>query len=422
MTRTTLYGATHAGPLVDDARQWRVRAGSDGSLVVHEPGGTERVVASPGQVARVVLVPAAQLGRRLLGLGSRKLASSDVVSFLGDDTVLLTIPLSQIRLGSMEGDPRATSGASDVALTLGLALEPATDEEVRLVNSAPGALTRGTRTDALRTRLRWHLAAFVWLVAGYVAVIVLGRDTENESVVVIVLAMTPAAVFLGIEAWRRSSTFFAQTPTPPDARVVVPNVAGPDRWRWLRESQLQIGRDDIVHVRHVQETWLPGPVRGGVVRCAVSDDAIWFFDRHDVFLSVLPAELWVPAGEEPHAIRDACTQAGITFTRHEGLDLPPFVAADLAPEVYASTQALTYTIRSHFERGALFLGAGWLTTFFALLGLIFGLGSLSLYDPSTPVAIALAVSGVLNLAVLGFMVAMYIRAKRWDRRQMETLT
>jgi hypothetical protein len=321
----------------------------------------------------------------------------------------------------MEGDPRATSGAADVALTLGLALEPATSEDTRRVNSAPGALTRGTTTDSFVRIRRWHLSTFALLVVMFVSLFVFS-GTDFELAVVITTAALPPLYFLAVEVWRRTSLFVDQAPAAPGDRTVVPNVAGPERWTWLRESQLQIDAFDIVHTRHAYETWVPGPARGGVVRCAVSDDAIWFFDRHGTFLTVVPAELWVPRGNAPRALERACTEAGIAFTVHEGLDLPPFQVAALDPVVYASNQALRYSISQHLDRGAIFWGAGMFVAMFSLFTTGIGLASaFALGDLSTPYRVVALVTAVVALPASIAMGIAELRAKRWDRRQMETL-
>ncbi|MGJ9421827.1 hypothetical protein [Aeromicrobium sp. CF3.5] len=425
MTRTTLYAATRGGPLVDDVRHWRVEVTPDGSLVLHEPGGAPRVVASPGQVARVVVVPSSQVGRRLLGAPLFNKPGQpwlDVLAFLGDDNVLLSMPFDLIDLGpSYLLDKHRTSGAADVALSLGLTLEPATESEISRVNAAPGVHTRGTTKDALLARRRVHLAAFAWLIACFAAMIVIGSDRDDERVTAVGIAMIPALMLLTVAAWRRSAAFVNQRPSAPDGRTVVPNVAGPDRWRWLREHQLQIGSHDIVVIKHVIESWLPGPARGGVVRCTVSEDTIWFHDRHDVALSAVPAELWVTPGTAPTALQTACDDAGIAFTQRQVEDIPPFLASDLDPAVYASDQALQYSITGHLERGAIFWGAGVFVVAFGFLASTIGAGSLIiLSDLPTVLRAIMAAVAVIGLGAMAAMVIMYRHTKQWDRRQMET--
>lgn len=415
MTRSVLQASTHGGPPVRDTRAWRIVAMAGGAVVAHDPDGGSRVVAEAGQVDRVVLVRGADLARRLGGPGK----SADVVSILADHEVLLTVPVKVIHLGVETADPdmmRATSGAADFAQSIGHTLEPATGEDITRVNAARGAFTRGPTIDALRRRRLAHVGLLIWIAIAFVLVILADDESRAQAHLAALALLVPAVLFT-IDAWRLGAQFLGQRPPSSDARMLVPNVLPADRWCWLREAQLQIGPDDIVHTEHVRETWLPGPRRGGVVTCAISPDAIWFLDRHRVTLSVVAAERWIGPGRSAEALELACAGAGIQVEFRTAPDLPPTLEADLNPAVYASPQALLYLLPMQ-ERGVMIPGAAWVV---ALAGFALGAGNLVLQIPRGVDPIDMVI-GVAGLAIAAALTALELRYRRWNRRQMATGT
>jgi hypothetical protein len=415
MNRSVLRAGTHGGPLLADTRSWTLRATLEGAVVSCEPGGVQRLVARPGEVDRMVLVRGEQLGARASGrlLGGRR--GDDVVALLGDDDVLLGVPVRHLHLGRPHGDPdmmRATSGAADFALSIGLTLELATADDVARVRAAPGALTRGPAQDALARRRALHGALVAWLVAAVIARTLIDSDSAVAVLVSNLLLLVPL-VLLAVDAWRGAEAFFSHRPPAADDRIVVPNVAPDDQWTWVRDAQLQIGADDVVHVEHGMETWLPGPRVGGVVRCSVSPDAIWFWDRHDVPLAVVPAAPWTGAHGDVEALSRACRAAGIELVRRREPDLPAMVAADLDPAVYASYNALLFLVPLH-DRGVLLFGTTLLT---AVGGVFIGAGSAAV-QVDTGLRAADMVGAVVGLAVVAATIALVWRARAWNRSQM----
>lgn len=413
MTRSVLHASTHGGPPVLDTRAWRITAMAGGAVVVHDPDGSSRVVAEAGQIDRVVLVRGADLSRRTGGPGD----SSDAIAILGDHEVLLTVPVTAIHLGIETADPdimRATSGAADFALSIGRTLESATPDEIARVNAAHKAFTRGPTMDGLRRRRVWHIVLLVWLVIAYVLSIIADDENRTQAHLAGLVLLAPVVLYT-IDAWRLGAQFLNQRSPAPDGRVVVPNVLPDDRWNWLRESQLQIGPDDVVHTEHVRETWLPGPRKGGVVTCAISPDAIWFLDRHRVTLGVVPAERWIAPGGSAEALELACAGAGIQVEFRNLPDIPPTLEADLAPEVYASPQALLYLLPLQ-ERGVMIPAGAWIV---GLAGGVYGAASIALQIADGIDAID-GLFGVVGLGAAAALAVLELRYRRWNRRQMAT--
>ncbi|KAA1378298.1 hypothetical protein [Aeromicrobium fastidiosum] len=415
MTRSVLQAATHGGLLVADTRGWRLLAGSGGSVVEHRPDGSTRTVAEAGQVDRVVLVRGADLARRLGGGRAR----GDAISLLTDDAVALTVPLTSVHLGIETFDTdlmRATSGAADFALAIGRTLEIATPDEIARVNAARGAFTRGPSSDGMRRVRILHVGLLLLAAVGFVLSVAADDDHRRQVQLATIVLIAPLAV-VAASLLRLSGTFVGQRPPPPDGRAVVPNVLPADRWLWLRESQLQIGADDVVHTEHARETWLPGPRRGGVVTCVIAPGAIWFLDRHGVTLGVVMAERWITPGGSAEALELACAGAGIAVDFHSTGDVPPTLQADVDPAVYASSQALLY-LQPPLERGVPVPAESWVVGF---LGFTVGAGSLALQvaDGVDPVDIVYCIVG-LTIAVSQIVVTM--RFRRWNNRQMSTDT
>lgn len=382
-------------------------------MVVHDPDGSSRVLAEAGQVDRVVLVRGPDLGRRLGGPDR----SGDAVAFLGDHDVLLTVPVKAIHLGIETADPdvmRASSGAADLALSIGRTLESATPEDITRVNAARSAFTRGPTMDALRRRRLIHVGLVLWLVIAFALAIIADDDNRAQARLAGIALLLPIVLYT-IDAWRLGAQFLGQRPPAPDGRVVVPNVLPADRWNWLRESQLQIGPDDVVHTEHVRETWLPGPRKGGVVTCAISPDAIWFLDRHRVTLSVVPAERWIVPGGSAEELELACAGAGIQVEFRDLPDIPPTLEADLDPTVYEHARALLYLLPLQ-ERGVMIPAAAWVVGF---VGGVFGVASFAVQIARGIDAVDM-VFGVLGVASAAALTALELRYRRWDRRQMAT--
>lgn len=413
MTRTVLQPGTRGGPPVRDTRGWRIVAEQDASVVVHDPDGTSRVLARPGEVHRVVLVRGADLRRRLGGRGH----SADVVAFLADGAVLLSVPVKVLHLGSIEtADPdlmRATSGVADFAQAIGCTLELASPEEVAAVNRATDAFTRGPTQDSLRRHRLLQCVLLLVIALAYAAALAAGDARPQSDLAMAVVAI--ACVAFVADTWRFNQQFLAQEAPAPGGRIVVPNVVPPGHWRWLRESQLQIGADEVVHTDHVRETWLPGPRRGGVVTCAISPDAIWFLDRHGVALSVASAERWVPPGGAD-ALELACLGAGIQVRTRRDPDAPALLTADLDPSVYEShPQALASLIPGQ-ERGVLVPAAA-LVVGVASLGLAGA--NLVLLVPQGFDAVRLLL-GLVGVGCLAALARLELRHRAWNKRQMST--
>ncbi len=349
-----LHPGVRSGVRHLEGRTWRITARPDAAVVVTDVDGADRVVAEPGEVARVVMVPSAGLGQRATNrYGPRRFGrSSDVFAVLSDDAVLLAVPVRDLRQGRAFGSAtdaeqtqRETAGVADFALALGLLLEPATESDVALFNASRGVVTSGPLTDRVVTRRRVHALLTVW---GFVVLAVLAsgyEDRRDETASQVLLVMLTALPFLAlaIDTFVGSRQVLGQPrlPESPD-RTSVANVSDAAMPMWIREAQLQIGRDDVVLKEYAFEFWTPGPAHGGVVTCVIGWDAVLFTDRHGSVLLAVPAAMW--AGGDTSALEAACKQAGIAVEMRADVTLPPTVIAEYDPTIHRSGQALLYSL------------------------------------------------------------------------------
>jgi hypothetical protein len=384
MTRTTLYPGPRAGTRWREGRYWRITAATDGSVTEHDHRRRERVVARPGEIARVVLVPGDRTGRRLTNL----LPVGDVFALFGDgDRLLRAVAVESIALGyrremAPEALARDRSGIADIALTLGLALEPATDREIAVVRRRRRHVTDGPLSDRQRRLRAAHLALIVVLCTAWGLSFAADRPGPASpwETITLLIAVTSAVVLAVPDAWG-TLTFARRPPLPtPAAAFIVPSVAGltdPAAKAWARTGVLQIGADDVVLDEHATETWLPGPARGGVVACVVSMDAVHFVDRRSTKLLSLPARMWVLGHEDHPTLTAACAEAGIEMigtTEYD--DLPAAVAS-----VYTSASATflneegtyAYTLPSLSDQGSAAIVTPVFSGLFGLLLFVQGL-------------------------------------------------
>jgi hypothetical protein len=318
VNRRSLRPGPRAGLEVAEARDWRIDVSPAGGVVVRRPGKPDTVVAEPGQVARVVLVRDAQVPSTLRVPSQFQ----EVLAVLGDDRVLVAVPLPLLAHGKVTSaeDLRRVAGADDFALSLGLSLEPATDADAALVARADGdAVQLGPVRPGLRRALLAHLGLLALAALALVAAVLL--DGTGRGLAGCVAAA--ALLVLSVDQWRRRSSFLRLVApvTPQDRTVVRPAGAG----RATNVPQLQIGTQDVVHHADGWETWIAGPALGGVTRCVAGDDVVAFRDRRDATLLAVPAAPW---GADLDELAGACRRAGIDFRRagtHAGTALDAHV-------------------------------------------------------------------------------------------------
>jgi hypothetical protein len=315
VTRLSLRPGPRAGLEIADARSWRIDATSGGGVVVRGPRTDDRVVATPGQVARVVVLRGPQVPKKLAHFAG----FDEVLALLSDDAALLVVPLHLLAHGNVAdaSELRRVSGVDDFAQALGLTLEPATDAEAALVAAADGAVLAGPARASLRpvTIRQWALLAVAVLAA--VGTLVLSGDSALVAGAVAALA----TLVLAVDQWRYRARFLTLVQPPAGGtRTTVPNQLGPEHPQGVREARLQIGPDDVVHVVRGTETWVAGPRLGGVVRCSIGTDVIRFVDRRGAELLVLGTASW--AAQDDSALTDACRGAGIEVVSERGAGRP----------------------------------------------------------------------------------------------------
>lgn len=305
MTRSSLRPGPRAGLEIAEARQWRIEVRSGGGVVMTAPGEPETIVASPGDVARAVVLRGAQVPATAAGPAGFE----ESLALLSDDAALLVVPLHLLAHGDVRdaAELRRVSGADDIAQSLGLALEPATDADAALAARSALLVDRGPVRSSLRRAATLQVALLVVAAAAAVAAMAVGGGAGPY----IGLVAAVVVLFLSVEQLRYRTAFLALVDsTPPGGgRVEVPHRAS--------AGHLQIGPDDIVHAAGGTETWVAGPRHGGVVRCDVVGGTLRFVDRHDAELLVLDASDW--ASDDDHAaLEQACGQAGIEMTASRG--------------------------------------------------------------------------------------------------------
>lgn len=391
MTRLSLRPGPRSGLEIAEARGWRINATSGGGVVLQRPDTADTVVASPGQIARVVVLRGAQVPRKLKYLEG----FDEVLVLLSDDAALLVVPLHLLSHGKVTNasELRRASGADDFAQALGLTLEPATDREAELAASADSVTSVGPVRSALR-RVQWrHGVLLALTVLGLLGALNLSGDAALAAGSI----GTLATVVLAADQWRFRSRFLklVENPDISSDRVDVPNVLGPEREIGAREARLQIGPEDVVHVLRGTEVWIAGPRLGGAVRCLVGQDSVRFVDRHGTELLVLDAETWLLAGDDS-ALERACRQAGVELRR----------VRDTYSETFIFTPDMSQTAVGDFIVMGPFVTA--------VLALVLMMGHLfPLDDLDLPRAIVGALAGVATV----LSTAAQLRHWRWERRQ-----
>ncbi|MBD8605301.1 hypothetical protein IFT73_00420 [Aeromicrobium sp. CFBP 8757] len=298
MTRSSLRPGPRAGLEIAEAREWRIEVTSGGGVTMTSPGEPDTLIASPGQVARAVVLRGAQVP----DAGVHPRGFEESLALLSDDAALLVVPLHLLAHGDVRdaAELRRVAGADDFAQSLGLALEPATDAEAALASRSAVTVDRGPVRSGLRRAASRHVALLVLSALGAIAAMALGGDIGPY----IGLAASAVVLFVAFEQWRYRATFLQLVAGPPAAagRTDVANGS--------TGELLQIGADDVVHVGAGTETWLAGPRRGGVVTCSVSGGSLRLVDRRGTDLLVLGATGWSSAGDRD-TLQRACRAVGI---------------------------------------------------------------------------------------------------------------
>lgn len=422
MTRTVLYPGPRAGLRWREGRFWRIEAGGDGSVTEHDHRGRSRVVAGPGEIARVVLVPGDRTGRRAT---DPFLPVGDVFALFGDaDRLLRAVRVESIGLGyRREMAPAALtrdrSGIDDIALTLGLALEPATDREIAVVRRGRRHVTDGPLSDRLRRRRALHVVLLVVLCTSWGLWLAADQPGATTPWQAATMLVTVAALLtLSLPDASAALTFARRPPVPaPPTATVVPSVAAltdPAAKPWAATAVLHISPDDVVLDEHGTEIWLPGPARGGVVTCLITMDAVHFVDRRSTKLLSLPVQMWTLGHGDHHALSAACDAAGIeVVTANEYDDLPVAVSAAYVSDSTSPAFAqgiYVWTLPSISDYGSaavvtpIFAGIfGLIVTLNGLLGVLPG----DVDGGSTALDVVALVGGLVTLGAV--TVLMYVR-------------
>jgi hypothetical protein len=421
MTRTVLYPGPRAGLRWREGRFWRIEARPDGSVTEHDHRGRSRTVAKPGEIARVVLVPAARTGRRATNL----LPIGDVFALFGDaDRLLRAVSVESIGLGyRREFAPemliRDRSGIADIALALGLALEPATDTEIAAVRGRRRHITDGPLSDRLRRLRALHVVLLPLLCAAWA--LSLAADQPGPTTpwkAATLLVATASALALSLTEATAAITFARRPPIPaPSNATVVPSVAAltdPTAKAWAKTGVLYISPDDVVLDEHGTEMWLPGPSRGGVVTCLITTDALHFVDRRSTRLLSLPVQMWTLGHDDHHALSAACEKAGIeVVTSNDYGDLPERVLAlyiDESASPMLEQGIYAWTLPSISDHGSPLIVT---PIFTGLIGMLIAaeglLGVLPADDPakSTALEVVALLGGLVTIGA--FSVFVYVR-------------
>lgn len=386
MTRSSLRPGPRAGLEIAEARGWRIEVGPSGAVTMASPGQPDALIASPGQVARVVVLRGAQVPDAAL----HPRGFEDALALLSDDAALLVVPLHLLAHGDVRdgAELRRVAGADDFAQALGLALEPATDAEAALAAKAVVTVDRGPVRSSLRKAALRHVALLTVAALGAIAAMALSDDVGPY------LGLAAAVVVLlsAIDQWRYRSRFLRLVagPVSEGARADVPNVA--------TGELLQIGPEDVVHSGRGTETWIAGPRRGGAVRCLVAGGTLRFVDRHDTDLLVLDVTGWASA-EDRRALERACRDAGIDLTVARGA----FEHGGVEP--HGSTRMSAAASGEMVTAGPF---AAMLIAFFLAVT------HLAPVDDLDPIRVAVVVVALAALALTG---AAQVRQRQWSRRQ-----
>ena len=294
------------GRALPAARHMRVRVDPAGAVVIDEPAGGSRVVASPGEVGRVLLL---DYGARRLERGEGYTGS--VLALCGADGA----PLLAVRLldwwpftYSSDADALEVTGARAIAAALGLPIEPA-----EAAVPSPAALRRALVRPYPPRPFPGRAAPWLgWIGLGFALLVIGAGGTWIAAAgTAIALLLTAPVQVPGSRARAEARAAEATpTPVPPGAVEVRPAPEGPMP-RGLVEAALHLGRDDIVVVDRGRELWLPGPAKGGPDRVAVEPTVVRFFDAGSREYLRLECEVWAPTAEERERLADRLREAGL---------------------------------------------------------------------------------------------------------------
>ncbi|KAA1373001.1 hypothetical protein [Aeromicrobium fastidiosum] len=382
-------------------------------MVLRRPGAADSVVASPGQVARVVLLRGDLIPRGLRTRARRGYFDDydQVLALLSDDAALLVVPLRLLSHGqvSSASEMREVSGADEFAQACGLALEPGTANDAAMASAPDSALVHQPVRAELRTALWRHIVLLTVTVLSVLAML----STDGVVGQIASVLGTVAVAVLAADQWRYRARFLDLVrgrPSSPD-RTDVLNLLDERVPRQLREARLQIGADDVVHVVGATETWVAGPHLGGAQRCIIGPDVIAFVDRRGVHLMLLEASSWTTDSDRS-ALTDAC--------RRHGIEVTTVRAALASPEYLVShrLQASAGTLDSPASSAAAdgeIVPMGPFAT--ALVAMLIALGHIAPFDDLDAFRASVALVAGLAAAVAA---SAQLRHRRWNREQIRS--
>lgn len=389
-----------AGLGIADARQLRI-AVEDGALAVRRPGRPPHVVGSVGTVRRLVWLDEPQtvalLGRRRWSQAPADTQSGAVLALTDAGVGLAFYVGDYVPWGGDQGERRESSGAVDLARSLGLVLEAARPEDLPPRRQARAVLVaprHGADTTALG-------ALALTLVAGVLAFLSWPHGGSGLGLVlnlVSVVAIAPVLTLL--VRHRRRFESLVGAPTDPDGRTVYPF---PREGVGDLATQLQLGARDVVLVDPGgKELWLPGPAAAGVTSCVIGDRATCLLDARGILLLALDTDQVVPDDASRARLEKAAESVGISVTTD-----PFLVPASGSPLDLRHTTDEPGLSMTEWERGRI---AGAVDVLVPLAGVIQLVGAVAAAYALPPWGY-LALAG--SAAWLGVRLWTGLRYRRW---------
>lgn len=389
------------GLRIPEARHARLHVDDDGVLWCTDACGRGRVLAGKGEITRISHVPSGSIKTRRfkpwadLGLVA-VWSGREPVAVLNLYDLLLPASQSGLR------DALAVSGIDALADALGLAVEPATQTELR-------AARRWRRRDLLPELSPppykcWLLVTgvFGWVLA---LCVLPASEFTLEGSALAVLASGVLAVPV-VNRSLRIGRLMTLLRSVPDAAGRKEFAVDPV-WRTtglFADARLQLGPDAVVLCAGGRETWVPGPARGGVVACVTNGLSITFRDRRGRVLLAVDQRLFA---SQQGPIAAAVTSTGAVYEERGFIE--PLERA-LSAEI---RQLRTGWGDELAADGGVVAGA------FPPMGLWILLVGTLIVGASHPVESPVI---VLPVVLLVIQIHSWRRLRGWKRRQLRPLT
>lgn len=398
-----------AGIAVPDARERRVLV-DDGRLVLVHGGTVVAVLAERGEVTRVVAAEPSAVRRPrrgrwpeppLLGMvalfaGARPVAAFSVVDWVPDPSL------------PSVAEARHVSGLEAVARDLDLVVEAASADEVRALREAGRRVLVAPRSVPVATT--WGRVLAVWW-ALFTALFTTQAGGLGLGLVwyaVTTALVLPVAVRFCLE--RRRFVALADSVPPPEGRTVL-RPALPAETGGLARAELQVGSDHLVVHDRGHETWVPGPLIGGVTRAERTPSALTLTDRRGRPVLVLDDLVWT--GGDPAraaALDEALRDVGIEVAADHAAPPTAFPAQSRFGSARAAATRSATAQMAFVEHGG---GSAAVGAFLALAAPLHVVSALACWTYAGWAAVLL----VPSLASVVLVATAWWSLHRWDRRQ-----